>query len=97
MATLEVANPTGATEIKWIHAPRLASLAGKTVAFLSNDSWQAHRMLPLVQELLKGQEATIEILHHAEFPQGNQQIDRDSTIEQVLARGAEAAILGNAA
>lgn len=97
MTALVVANPTGATEIKWVHAPRLPDLAGKTVAFLSNDSWQAHRMLPLVQELLKGQEASLQILHHAEFPQGNQQIDRDSTIEQVLARGAQAAILGNAA
>jgi hypothetical protein len=51
----------------------------------------------LVQELLKGTEGSVSILHHAEFPQGNQQIDRDSTIDQVLARGAEAAIIGNAA
>jgi hypothetical protein len=39
----------------------------------------------------------VEILHHGQFPQGNQQIDRDATIDQVLARGAEAAIIGNAA
>lgn len=97
MATLQVANPTGATEIKWVHAQRLASLAGKTVAFLSNDAWQAHRTLPLVQELLKGRVPTVQILHHGEFPQGNQQIDRDATIDQVLARGAQAAVIGNAA
>ncbi len=97
MATLQVANPTGATEIKWVHARRLPSLAGKTVAFLSNDAWQAHRTLPLVQELLQGQEPTLQILHHAEFPQGNQQIDRDTTVDQVLARGAQAAVIGNAA
>lgn len=97
MSEFHVANPTGATEIKWIHAERLPSLAGKTIAFLSNDAWQSHRTLPLVQELLKGQESTVTILHHAEFPQGNQQIDRDETIDQVIARGAQAAIVGNAA
>jgi hypothetical protein len=96
MATLHVLDPSGATEIRTVHAPRLPSLDGKSVAFLSNDMWQAHRTLPLVQELLKGQVPTLSILSHQEFPQGNAQIDSDATIEQVLQRGANAAVIGNA-
>ena len=97
MATLQVLAPTGATEIRAIHAPRLPSLEGKSIAFLSNDMWQAHRTLPLIQELLKGRFPTVQILPHQDFPQGNAQIDDDATIEKVLSKGAQAAVIGNAA
>jgi hypothetical protein len=97
MATLRVLDPSGATEIRSLHAPRLASLDGKSIAFLSNDMWQAHRMLPLVQELLKGSFPNTRILPHQNFPQGNAQIDDEATIERVIKEGAEAAIIGNAA
>lgn len=97
MASLRVFNPSGATEITSVHAPRLKSLDGTHVAFLSNDTWQAHRTLPLVQELLKGRAPTAQILSHQEFPQGNAQIDNEATVRTVLEKGAQAAVIGNAA
>ncbi len=97
MTTLRVFNPSGATEIRSVHAPRLGTLEGKSIAFLSNDMWQAHRTLPLLQELLQGRFRGVRVLSHQEFPQGNAQIDSDATVAAVLARGAQAAVLGNAA
>jgi hypothetical protein len=96
MATLRVFDPSGATEITAVHAPRLPSLDRKTVAFLSNDMWQAHRTLPLVQELIQGRFPSAHILSHKLFPQGNAQIDSDATVAQVLERGTQAAVIGNA-
>jgi hypothetical protein len=96
MDHLNVFDPSGATEITRLHAPRLASLAGKRVALLSNDMWQAHRMLPMLAERLRLRHG-VEILPESEFPMGNGPIDRDETVDQVVARGAEAVIIGNAA
>jgi hypothetical protein len=97
MSSLRVFNPSGATEITSVHAPRLKALDGGRIAFLSNDTWQAHRTLPLVQELLQGRSPTARILTHQEFPQGNAQIDNDDTVRMVVAKGAQAAVIGNAA
>ena len=47
MDALEVFDPSGAIEVTQLHAPRLDNLNGKTIGFISNDMWQAHRMLPL--------------------------------------------------
>ena len=46
MTTLEFHDPSGAIEVKQPHAPRLAALAGKRIGFVSNEQWQAYRMLP---------------------------------------------------
>jgi hypothetical protein len=96
MDALEVFDPTGASEVTRLHAPRLPDLAGKTVAFLSNDMWQAHRMLPMLREMLQQRYRDIRIIAESEFPMGNVPIDRDDTVEQVLARNADAVIIGNA-
>jgi hypothetical protein len=96
MEALEVFDPTGATEVSRLHAPRLPGLEGKTVAFLSNDMWQSHRMLPLLRELLQSRFEHIRIIPETEFPMGNVPIDRDDTVEQVVARSADAVIIGNA-
>ena len=97
MTNLEVFDPCGASEVTALHAVRLDTLKGKTVAFLSNDSWQAHRMLPMVRELLSEQEANITFLNEHQFPVGNSLIDSESTVDMVVAAGANAVILGNAA
>lgn len=96
MDALEVFDPTGATEVTRLHATRLPDLEGKTVAFLSNDMWQAHRMLPMLREMLQARFEHIRIVPESEFPMGNVPIDRDDTIEQVVARNADAVIIGNA-
>ncbi|MYK31312.1 MAG: hypothetical protein F4051_06190 [Boseongicola sp. SB0670_bin_30] len=96
MNALEIFDPTGATEVTDLHAPRLDTLAGKTVAFLSDDMWQAHRILPLVREKLQERYPDAVFIPETEFPMGTQQIDTDETVDLVVARGAEAVIVGNA-
>ena len=50
--SLTVYDPTGAMEITQVFAPRLDTLEGKTVAFISDDEWEAHRMFPMIAEYL---------------------------------------------
>ena len=97
MSTLQVLDPSGATEISELHAARLDSLDGKTIGFVSNDMWQAHRMLPLVRQWLRANYSDIELLDEHEFPIGNTLMDTEDTVEQLLARGVDAVIIGNAA
>jgi hypothetical protein len=49
MVTLEFHDPSGRLEAKQPHAPRLDSLAGKRIGFVSNEQWQAYRVLPLLK------------------------------------------------
>ncbi len=53
MVTLEFHDPSGRLEVTQPHAPRLASLEGKRIGFVSNEQWQAYRMLPLLKTLLE--------------------------------------------
>ena len=46
MVKLEFHDPSGVLEVTQPHAPRLASLEGKRIGFVSNEQWQAYRMLP---------------------------------------------------
>ena len=96
MDALEIFDPTGATEVISLHAPRIDTLAGKTVAFLSDDMWQAHRMLPLVREKLQEKYPDAIFIPETAFPMGTQQIDSDETVDMIAARGADAVIVGNA-
>ena len=96
MDALEIFDPTGATEVISLHAPRIATLAGKTVAFLSDDMWQAHRMLPLVREKLQEKYPDAIFIPETEYTMGTQKIDSDETVDMIAARGADAVIVGNA-
>jgi hypothetical protein len=71
MATIEFFDPCGRLEVKQPHAPRLDSLVGKRVGFVSNEQWQAYRMLPRLKSLLERDWAGIEVLPIDAFPQGN--------------------------
>ncbi len=96
MQTLEIFDPSGATEITRLHAPRLPSLEGKTVAMLSDDMWQSHRMLPLLKKMLEARYDNITIIPETEFPMGNTAMDREETVDMMVARGVDAVIVGNA-
>ncbi|MFC1966453.1 hypothetical protein ACFLWI_05865 [Chloroflexota bacterium] len=91
MYSLEVFNPTGATEITKPHAPRLDTLEGKTIYILSNDSWQAYRTLPLIRELLQEQFPTATMVTHTA------QVDSDEVADFIKEKGGQAVIIGNAA
>ena len=97
MVTLEFHDPSGAIEVKQPHAARIAALAGKRVGFVSNDQWQAFRMLPLLKSLLEADFPGIEVLPIDAFPQGNAVIGSEDTAALVKQSGVDAVIIGNAA
>jgi hypothetical protein len=94
---LEFHDPSGAIEVRQPHAPRLPALAGTRVGFVSNEQWQAYRMLPLLKSLLEADFPGIEVLPIDAFPQGNAVIGSEETAALVKARGIDAIIIGNAA
>ena len=97
MVTLEFYDPSGTLEVTRRHAPRLAFLEGKRVGFVSNEQWQAHRMLPLLKEMLEADFPGIEVLPIDTFPRGNAVISTEETAALVKKSGVEAVIVGNAA
>jgi hypothetical protein len=99
---LEVFEPTGAAEIMELHAPRLDTLAGKTICEVSQESdgqsWEARRTFPYIRELLKKRYPDIKIIPHTEFPSSPGSADIDGGIGKVgKAKGCQAFIVGNAA
>jgi hypothetical protein len=97
MITLEFHDPSGAVEVKQPYAPRLASLAGTRIGFVSNEQWQAYRMLPKLKALLEADFPSIEVLPIDAFPQGNAVIGAEETAAAVQASGVDGVIIGNAA
>jgi hypothetical protein len=97
MVTLEFHDPSGAVAVKQPHAPRIASLTGKRIGFVSNEQWQAYRMLPRLKALLEVDFPGIEVLPIDAFPQGNAVIGSEETAALVKQSGVDAVIIGNAA
>jgi hypothetical protein len=97
MVTLEFHDPSGAIEVKQPFAPRISALDGRRVGFVSNDQWQAFRMLPLLKKLLEADFPGIEVLPIDAFPQGNAVIGSEETAALVKQSGVDAVIIGNAA
>lgn len=97
MVTLEFHDPSGTLEITQPFAPRIATLAGKRIGFVSNEQWQAFRMLPLLRDLIKADFPTAELLPIDAFPQGNVLIPTEETAALVRKSGVDAVIVGNAA
>ena len=97
MIRLEFHDPSGALEVRQPHAPRLPALAGTRVGFVSNEQWQAYRMLPKLKALIEADFPSVEVLPIDAFPQGNAVIGSEETATLVKARGVDAVIIGNAA
>jgi hypothetical protein len=96
MIDLEFHDPSGAIEVKRAHAPRVASLDGKRIGFVSNEQWQAYRMLPMLKSMLEQDFTGIEVLPVDAFPQGNTLIGTEETARAVKQSGVDAVIIGNA-
>ncbi len=96
--TLEVLDPRGAFEVSTLNAPRLPTLEGKTICYLSDDEWQAWRTFPLLTTLLKKQFPTIKIVDWKEFPRDGDHgyPDFDKNPGLLKSKGCDAVILGNA-
>ena len=97
MVKLEFHDPSGALEVTQPHAARVPSLAGKRIGFVSNEQWQAYRMLPLLKDLLEADFPGVEVLPIDAFPQGNALIGEEETARRVKSSGVDAVIVGNAA
>jgi hypothetical protein len=97
MVKLEFHDQSGAIEVTQPHAPRLASLAGTRIGFISNEQWQAYRTLPLLKAVLEQDFSGIEVLPLDAFPQGNALIGEEETARLVKQSGVDAVIIGNAA
>lgn len=96
--SLTVYNPTGSFRVTQTFVPRLDTLDGKTIAFVSNDSWEADRTFPLIQQLLQERYPTATIITSDNFSHGTDRITvaNSGLGEQLLEAGAQAAIVGNA-
>jgi len=97
MVRLEFHDPSGVLEVTQPFAPRLASLEGRRIGFVSNEQWQAFRMLPMLKEMLEQDFKGITVLPIDSFPQGNALIGTEETAAQVKKSGVDAVIVGNAA
>ena len=97
MVRLEFHDPSGTLKVTQPFAPRLPDLDGKRIGFVSNEQWQAYRMLPLLKALLEADFPGIEVLPIDAFPQGNAVIGSEETAALVKASGVDAVIIGNAA
>jgi hypothetical protein len=97
MITLEFHDPSGAIAVTQPHAPRIDGLAGKRIGFVSNEQWQAYRMLPKLKALIEADFPGVEVLPIDAFPQGNAVIGSEETAALVKQSGVDAVIIGNAA
>ena len=96
MVTLEFHDPSGTLEVTQPFAPRLDTLEGKRIGFVSNEQWQAYRMLPALKEMLEADFPGVEVLPIDSFPQGNALIGTEETAAAVRRSGVDAVIVGNA-
>jgi hypothetical protein len=97
MVRLEFHDPAGTLEVTQPFAPRLPQLEGKRIGFVSNEQWQAYRMLPLLKELMEADFPGVEVLPIDAYPQGNALIGNEDTAALVKKSGVDAVIVGNAA
>jgi hypothetical protein len=97
MIELEFHDPSGAIEVTQPFAARLSRLEGARIGFVSNEQWQAYRMLPRLKALLEADFPGIEVLPIDAFPQGNAVIGSEETAALVKQSGVQGVIIGNAA
>ena len=93
---LEFHDPSGALEVNVPFAPRLDTLEGKKIGLITNDQWQAYRMMPKLKELLEQDFGSVEVLAVDAYPQGNLKIGTEETAAAVKKSGVDAVIVGNA-
>ncbi len=97
MTKLEFYDPSGTLEVTQAFAPRLDKLEGKRIGIVSNEQWQAFRMLPMLKELLEKDFPGITVLPVDAYPQGNALIGSEETAALVKKSGVDGVIVGNAA
>lgn len=96
--SLEVYDPTGSFEITQVFNERLDSLDGKTIAFLSDDSWEDRRMFADIRPMFEEMFSDIKLISEDEFIHGIGEITKanNGVAEVMLEKGVDGAIIGNA-
>ncbi len=97
MFELSFYDPSGTPLDTQPHAPRLDTLQGKKIGFVSIDEWQAYRTFPLLRDLLRRDFANIELLPMDAFPRGIGPVATEEAAALVAASEVDAVIIGNAA
>ena len=95
---LTVYEPTGSIAITQLHAPRLDTLDGKTIAFVSDDAWEDARTFAEIKRLIERDYPTVTIITQDNFIHGIEQITKanNGIPEKMKELGVDAAIIGNA-
>ena len=96
MVALEFHDPSGTLEVTQPFAARLETLEGKRIGIVTNDQWQAYRMMPQLKSMLEEDFQKIEVLPVDAYPQGNLLIGTEETALAVKKSGVDAVIIGNA-
>mgnify|MGYP001170054068 CR=1 FL=1 len=96
--SLSVYDPTGSIEIVNLHAPRLDTLDGKTIAFIADDAWEDDRTFPEFGRLFAEKYPNTKIMTQDNFIHGIDALtmEKNGVPEQLQAAHVDAAIVGNA-
>jgi len=91
-----VVSPLGEDTVKMIEmAPRLDSLANKTVCMVSNNDFKANITLPAIEKALKEKYPGIKVVPYTEFPTAFSGTQWDPVRAQYKTKGCQAVISGN--
>ena len=95
---MKIFDPTGSIEIKQLHAPRLDTLEGKTIGFVSDDAWEDDRTFAELKRLIERDYPSITIYTQDNFTHGIEAITKENNgiAEKMKELGVDAAIVGNA-
>ncbi len=93
--TIAVFNPTGASEVTQVFAPRLPDLNGKTICQLSLGIWEANRTFPVIGDLLQKQFGAKSVPYN-QLPALSETKDVPGLEEAVKKAGCHGVIVGNA-
>jgi hypothetical protein len=93
---IEVYNPAGAIRPGNVHAPRLATLNGKTICELADGQWRDEETFPIIRHLLQERFPDAKFIPFTEFPTGQFGIDADGIEKIAKRKGCDAVIVGNA-
>lgn len=93
-----VYDPTGSIQVTQLFSPRLDSLEGKTIAFVSDDAWEDDRTFALIKQLFEERYPSVTIITQDNFISGIAAITaaNNGIADKMLEMGVDAAIVGNA-
>jgi hypothetical protein len=93
--TIVVYNPTGATQVTSLFAPRLPDLNGKTVCELSLGIWEADRTFPLIADSLQ-KKYSAHVISYDKLPAISETKDVPGLEDAVKKAGCQGILVGNA-